>query len=372
LALLLAAAPLLADDRATKEAELGQVRERIEALRGELNRVRRTYQSERNQLAEVETRIGQTRQHIEELDGRIAQQQEKLEQFTTERDRLEAAVDTQRSHLAAQIRAAYAMGRQERLKLLLNQEEPSRFGRVLTYYDYLHRERSRRIDALITLEQQLTEARRAVDGESEQLAALRSEEAARQVELETDRKTRQQLVAELKSELGDKGRQLKSLQQHEKELERLIKELSAVLKDIPPEAGQPFAERRGKLPWPITGGVRIAFGTERAAGGMAWQGVLLEGVAGSRVHAVAPGRVAYADWLRGYGLILILDHGDGFMSLYGHNETLLRAVGDWVDTGDVIATVGNSGGQEEDGLYFEIREQGRPSDPARWCKTVKR
>ena len=188
--------------------------------------------------------------------------------------------------------------------------------------------------------------------------------------MEASRKERKKVVRSLKAEIKSKGQQLDGLLADEQELKSLLQALTEALSDIPAAPGdhKPFAKLKGKLKWPTSGRRLKAYGESRRIGSLRWQGVVIAGKEGQEVKAVSHGRVAYADWLRGYGLLLIIDHGDGYMTLYGHNQSLFREVGDWVEKGEVIAAVGNSGGIDNHALYFEIRKDGKPTDPIRWCR----
>lgn len=369
LVLLPALALASGSQRQAKEAELLQLRERIAALRGELHKVRTRYDSLREELRVVEEAVGRLSRGLRELDDELAVRSRRLRALQTRRGELEGSIAQQRRYLEQQVRAAYVMGRQEYLKILLNQEDPATLGRALTYYDYLNRARSERIAALLDSVQQLDAVRRDIEAESRRLEALREQQLAKKAELERSKGSRSALLAELEQELNSKDRRLNQLLADEKELESLILALAQALEDIPAAPGdhRPFAQLRGKLSWPARGRLLETFGSARL-GSLRWQGVVIGAREGQPVRAVSHGRVAFADWLRGYGYLLIIDHGDGYMSLYGHNQSLQREVGDWVDAGDTVATVGSSGGSERSGVYFELRHNGKPVNPSKWCR----
>ena len=199
----------------------------------------------------------------------------------------------------------------------------------------------------------------------------RDEQAGQLLAMKTSQDQRRELVAKLTAELQDQGRQLARLQSDERELNALIKGLEQALADIPVEHPQQmqFAALRGRLPWPASGRIVSRFGTPRL-GGLFWDGVMISAPEGREVRAVHHGRVAFADWLRGLGLLMIVDHGDGYMTLYGHNQSLFKEVGDWVEADEAIALVGSSGGRERAGVYFGVRFKGRPVDPAKWCRRM--
>jgi septal ring factor EnvC (AmiA/AmiB activator) len=355
--------------RQAKETELLQLRERIASLRGELNKVRTRYDSLREELRGVEQAVSRISDELRGLDDSLAEQARRLGALQKRRQDLEGSIAQQRRYLEQQIRAAYAMGRQEYLKILLNQEDPATLGRALTYYDYLNRARSERITALLDTVRQLEGVRRDIEAETTRLGQLREQQRLRKVELERNREARGELLAQMEQELNSKDRRLKGLLNDEKELESLILALAQALEDIPAEPGnhRPFGKMRGKLPWPARGRIVERFGSTRL-GSLQWQGVVIGAKEGVPVRAVSHGRVAFADWMRGYGYLLIIDHGGGYMSLYGHNQSLHKDVGDWVSAGDTIATIGSSGGNDRSGLYFEIRRDGKPQNPSRWCR----
>ena len=371
LLLLCLSGPLLAVSKMqSRHAELERLRHRIATLQGELNVDRGRYDTLITELRRVERRIGRTGRSIKKLRQQLVEQENKLSRLQQRRAELQNSIVEQRRHLAGQIRAAYAMGRQEYFKILLNQEDPSAVGRTLTYYDYLNKARSRRIENLNSTIDELEQVRHELNSETARLRELRKQREREMREMEASRKERKGVVGRLRSEISSKDQQLNGLIADESELKSLLKALTEALADIPDDPGdhKPFASLKGKLKWPTRGSRLVAYGASRKLGKLRWQGVLIAGKEGQEVHAISHGRVAFADWLRGYGLLLIIDHGDGYMSLYGHNQSLYREVGDWVEKGDAIAAVGNSGGTDRSALYFEIRKDGKPTDPVRWCR----
>ncbi|MEN8169262.1 MAG: peptidoglycan DD-metalloendopeptidase family protein [Pseudomonadota bacterium] len=371
LLLLCLAEPLLAATAMqSRHAELERLRARIANLQGELSADRGRYDGLITELRRVERRIGRSGRSIKKLKRQLRDQEKKLAKLKRRRGELQASIAEQRRYLGGQIRAAYAMGRQEYFKILLNQEDPSAVGRTLTYYDYLNKARSSRIEHLKTTIDELEQVRLELNAEGERLRKLRKQREQERSQMEASRKERKGVVARLKSEISSKDQQLNGLMADERELKSLLKALTKALEDIPAEPGdhKPFARLKGKLKWPTRGSRLVAYGAPRKLGKLRWQGVLISGKEGQEVRAVSYGRVAFSDWLRGYGLLMIIDHGDGYMSLYGHNQSLYHEVGDWVEKGDAIAAVGNSGGTDKSALYFEIRKDGKPTDPVRWCR----
>jgi septal ring factor EnvC (AmiA/AmiB activator) len=370
LALLLPAMAAPGSQRQVKETELKQLRAHIGALQKELESVRGRYDSLRGKLRRIERRIGTVSRKLKELIIELGQRKKKLAELKRKEHELQQSVAEQRHHLSGQIRASYAMGRQEYLKILLNQENPATVGRMITYYDYLNKARSERIHRLNKTLTDLERVRAEVETETVRLQALRDERTKERETLDASRRDRKRVISKLQSEIKDKDHRLGGMLKDEKELKSLIQALSEALEDIPAEPGnrKPFGKLKGKLNWPTRGPLVISYGSRRKLGKLTWQGVMIGADTGQEVRTVSHGRVAFADWLRGYGLMIIVDHGDGYMSLYGHNESLYRETGDWVESGEVIATVGDSGGLERASLYFEIRKDGKPSDPVRWCR----
>ncbi|MEJ2114965.1 MAG: peptidoglycan DD-metalloendopeptidase family protein, partial [Gammaproteobacteria bacterium] len=272
--------------------------------------------------------------------------------------------------LYAQIRSEYQYGGQQKLKLLLNQQEPEKLGRNLVYYDYLNRARLSEIDkarkVLHSVNAVQVEIRQAEDVAKQAKLKLLSEKQL----LEEAQKHRKSSISSLSSNVSSEKEKLASLESNAKQLKDLIEKLRTALEDIPViDKGRGFSKSQGKLYWPVVGKPSNKFGQTRnsARNKMNWQGVFIPSKEGNNVRSIYHGRVAFAEWMRGLGLLIIVDHGDGYMSLYGHNQSLFKQVGEWVDAGEKLATVGNSGGNNKPGLYFEIRKQGSPINPAKWC-----
>lgn len=351
------------------EIELESVRKRIRELDRRLNQTRMKRDKLATDLRDTERGVARVTTELAELDRQRAEHRDRLANLERRRVEILENMGAVRANLARYVRAAYATGRQDQFKLLLNQENPATLSRALTYYAYFNRQRAERIRALAMVLQELADIKESVTRDTARLAALREQKSAARDRLDEQRQRRLDVIAGLARELGDQGARLERLRQDEQKLAELVVELARELADIPPaEAWQmPFPKLKGKLPWPTVGKIRHKFGTPRGTGDLSWQGVLVTARPGTPVHAVSHGRVAFADWLRGFGLMMIIEHGDGYMSLYGHSEALFKDVGDWVEAGELIAKVGDSGGRKKSGLYFEIRHLGTPLNPMRWC-----
>ncbi len=362
---------VLADtpDREELEVQLEEMRDQIEAIRQRLGAALGERDEVLDQLADSERAVSAAERARRQTLTLIENQRSELARLNAEQEALQAEVESNSQILASQLAIAYRQGNPSRLRLVLGQDDPRPITRSLSYHGYLTRSRLRAIDQLISTVDALEVNRQAVIERQAELELLADRQQQDIDRMEQARNERQQALARLEQRIRTRQEELAALESAAAELAELIGELAQALADIPPEVEvTPIADLRGQLPPPLqTARVRRRFG-ERRTGDLVWNGWLFEAPAGTEVLAVAYGRVAYADWLRGYGLILILEHGDGFMSLYAHNEALLRDVGDWVRPSDVIATVGDSGGTGQTGLYFELRRDGQPINPAGWIR----
>lgn len=356
-------------DTDVQQVQLDALRDRIDGLRAQMRSKSGEKTALTHGLQDSEQQIGRLARRLRVLEGRLVRQRQRLDDLRTEQSAEQAALADQRAALARQVRAAYAMGRQERLKILLNQQDPATVSRMMIYYDYLTRARAKKMQLIRQRIVDLADTERDIQREELALAQLRDAQRSELAALNRSQEQRQTVVAQLTRELQDQGRQLDRLQTDERELKTLVEGLGAALADIPAEHPQQqrFGGLRGRLPWPAAGRIVNSFGTPKL-GSLRWDGVMISAPEGREVRAIHHGRVAFADWLRGFGLLLIVDHGDGFMTLYGHNQSLFKEVGDWIDVNEPVALVGSSGGREKAGVYFGIRHQGRPVNPAKWCR----
>jgi len=366
-------AQLSDEERAIKAGELARLQGRIDSIVAERNEVRSRYDQVQQTLRTTERKIGTYVQELDQLKRQLRKQDRQLQKLLKQQQKLQLDVESQRELLGEQVRAAYMIGRQEYLKLLLNQQDPVVMGRVMAYYKYFNQARQGRIKQALQSIAQLDQVSRRLEKEKRLLQTMRDEQKAKKQALEKSNRQRAQLVAQLGQEIHSKEEQIRQLRQNEQQLKAVLDAIEDSLADIlPSEQQRNFAAYKGRLTWPARGKVDNLYGQSRHKGQLKWNGVVIQAREGNSVHAVSRGRVAYADWLRGYGLLVILDHGDGYMSLYGHNQSLLKEVGDWVEADEAIANVGSSGGQQSAGLYFEIRHNGRPANPAKWCGQTRR
>ncbi|MCQ4311538.1 murein hydrolase activator EnvC [Pseudomonas stutzeri] len=399
----------IADERADARKQIEAARKDVAELQKLLKQIEREKSAVQKQLQTTESEMGQLEKQVDSLQQEIDRSEAELERLNEEKTTLEGARIEQQRLIGIQARAAYQSGRQEYLKLLLNQQNPEKFSRTLTYYDYLSKARFEQVESFNETLAQLANVEAGIEAQQATLAEQQDGLKERRAQLAEVREERQQTLAKLDRDISGRDQKLKARKQEQAQLERVLKTIEQTLARQAREAeqerqralalarqeqsrqqrsgstasvpsgplvssaggnfGGPFSSAKGKLPWPVDGRLVARYGTPRGGDARTkWDGVLIGADIGTQVRAVHGGRVVFADWLRGAGLLVILDHGNGYLSLYGHNQSLLRDAGEIVKAGDPIATVGNSGGQESAALYFAIRQQGRPSDPAQWCR----
>jgi septal ring factor EnvC (AmiA/AmiB activator) len=361
-------------DLDAKTQQLEQLKVRIEQLQSQLKAVENERQQHSTALGENEKRIGLIARRIRVASQALERQGRRLAALEQARADSRLKLDRHQQLMEQQVRAAYVTGRQEKLKILLNQQDPAVVSRMLVYYDYLNKARFQQIALLQGQLDRLARIEHEIVTEEQRLQQLQTKQAAEQQRLELVQSERERIIDALNLTLKSKEQELAGLQSNAQQLATLLTELQDALADIPmdPAAQNPFASRKGSLPWPTQGQLAASFGSTREIGSLRWDGVLIEAPEGLEVRSVHHGRVAFADWLRGFGLLLIIDHGEGYMSLYGHNQSLFKETGEWVEAGEVIAQVGSSGGRSTPGIYFGIRHNGEPKDPKHWCKRLTR
>ncbi len=318
------------------------------------------------QLKDADLEIQSARERLAAVRARRAAAEKRLAELTADHIQTEHSIAGERNALAGELQVAYMNGRQEQLKLLLNQGDPAQLGRMMAYYGYLSRARAARITAISEHLAHLELLTENIAAETDKLRTL-EQENARDVEALADARARRaRTLVEVQSRIRTRNEQLTKLQRDAHALEKLIEELRRAIEEFPELDEQPFQRIKGKLPWPVKGSVLARFGQLRSGGPLKWQGIIIGAQRGSQVRAPYHGRVVYADWLPGLGLLVVLDHGGGYMTLYGHNEQLYRRVGDRVAPGDLLAAVGDAAGVGQPGLYLEIRKGKKALDPAGW------
>jgi septal ring factor EnvC (AmiA/AmiB activator) len=347
-----------------------QARAQLEALREQIARIARQVsrgQAERDrltrQLQATEKSVGQAQAALDDLRQQREAGATQRAQLETQKRQRQADLASSRNALAGQLRAAYLIGRQEPLKLLLNQGDPALAGRMFVYYSYFGRARAVAIQAIEADLQRIGQLDDQLQAQDAKLAGLQQQQQVQVSALQQARSHRMQVLASISAQTQTRAQRLSRLRQQQSDLESLLAQLRRATASLPPESlgHSPFAQ----LPRPVAGKVIEGYGQVRA-GGLRWQGDLFATERSAPVRAVSQGRVVYADWLAGLGLLIIIDHGGGYMSLYGHNARLYESVGQHVAAGQTIAQAGDSGGGTRPELYFEIRKEGKPVDPRVW------
>ena len=352
------------------EEELDQLRIRIKDITEQLNEDKAQHSTVQGQLAKVELEVANLNGKLHSLRSQIADRNRNIQDSEAEIELLQEELDAQRRQLRNLMYSSYLTGRTEYFKLLLNQEDPRLLGRTMAYYHYLSQGRVNEILAVQELVAQLNRLKSELEKERVELQALEMDQLSQRDQLDLARAERSQLLAKLEQQIGSEQQELSQLKHKAARLEKLLEDLKNAMSDLPAEGtfNQRFDTMRGKLSLPVKGLISARFGQAKRGTGFFWEGIFMDAKEGTEVQAIFPGRVAYADWLRGFGLLLILDHGDGYMSLYSHNQMLYKELGEWVNVGETVAQVGSSGGLKKTGLYFEIRHNGEPHDPLIWCK----
>jgi septal ring factor EnvC (AmiA/AmiB activator) len=353
--------------KAEAQAKLDAVQAEIARTRAKASREHAAAGKLTRELKKAELSVAAAREALSDLGAERAQHAAKRAALTAQRKAREARVAAERTALAGEVRAAYLIGRSEPLKLLLNQRDPARAGRMLAYYGYFGRARAQEIGRIEADVKQLDALDAQLASEDQHLAELEAQQRDQLGELEQARSDRRATLASLKADARTSEAHLKRLQDEQAGLESLMRKLERALESERAAGHGAFAKLRGRLEWPVAGRVAARFGETRA-GGLKWDGVLIDTQRGAEVRAVSDGRVVFADWLPGLGLLMIIDHGDGYLSLYAHNERLYKTVGARVAAGEPIAAAGDTGGSSRPELYFEIRRRGRPIDPRPWFR----
>ena len=356
-------------DSAQAKAKLASVRGRIAALTGRLGGELKQRDVLNARLRDIDLGITAKRQRLDGLRSEEIAVARRRGELRLDASRVKSDLNDERAALASQVRAAYLMGQQERIKLLLNQDDPSSAGRMAVYYGYVARERSEKITEIRERVERLQELEAQMDQTTEKLRGLQSDAARQLSDLQAARQDRALALAAVTREVSSGGEELQQLKREEQAEENLVADLARVLQDFPVDTQESFQGLRGRLPWPVSGKIAARYQdlrTDAGQSGLRWNGVLIETTPGAKVRAPYFGRVVYADWLQGLGLLLIIGHKGDYMTLYGHAEVLYKSVGDWVSPGDVIAGMSTAGSAPR--LYFEIREGRTPKDPGVWLK----
>jgi septal ring factor EnvC (AmiA/AmiB activator) len=352
------------------KARLAAVRARIAELTNRIGADLKQRDAMSARVRESELVIAAKRQRLDELHAAELAAERRRAELRAEQTRAQNMLQAEQSTLAAQLREAYLLGPQNELKLLLNQSDPAGLGRTLAYYGYFAQQRRAKIESIREEETRLQQLVAQIEQQTQKLQGLEDDANREIAGLQRARAERSEAVAALTKKLSSGNQQLSDLKREEQAVESLVAELARVMQDFPVDATQSFVAMRGRLPWPVQGNVSARYNAARdsSAAGVRWNGVMIDAARGAKVRAPFFGRVVYADWLQGLGLLLIIGHSGGYMTLYGHAEVLYKSVGDWVAPGDVIAAL-NDGDGAEPQLYFEIREGRKTVDPKIWLRS---
>lgn len=358
--------PALAEQQVTP-GQIEDLKEEIADIDEWLADAEEDRSSLEQQLSGLEQEIGRLTRERRELRQQAREQQLRLTELGKEETELTRVLESQRDSLKKQIRAAWMEGDAPAVKVLLNEIDPDKIARTMTYYEYLSRDTIDRLEAFAANLRQLKETQKQVKAGRMRLAELEENVADRQQKLSSSKKEREQTLAALKTDISNRLSEREELEEDRKRLEKLLREVEEAIANIPtPNESDPFGSLKNKLPWPAEGKVVRNFGDSYASGKLKHNGLLINTAEEGDVKAVHYGRVVFANWLRGFGLITILDHGDGYMTLYGHSSSLFTSPGDWVEAGEAIAQAGRTGGTNDPAVYFEVRHNGKPDNPRRW------
>jgi len=360
-----------ASEKTQKQGELKALQAKIERMKLAIDVKENSKSQYTRQLKNIERDVGIISRKIRSSENKIKKKRVEMKKLKQLGAKHQQQLVQENKFLAQQVYAAFTLGQQEKLKLLFSPTNPGMLQRNLVYYQYFSEARVELIDTveqniarILETEASINKIQRALENSHK---SLKTQKAA----LDKDKSKRKQILSSIDQQLKKQGGDLSRLEGEASQLQKLISSIREILIETPePKLDRrTFAKRKGDLAWPVKGKVAKLFGKQKKPSNLQWQGIMIYAPAGNHVRAVSHGRVAFADWLRGFGYLIIIDHGNSYLSLYGHNESLFKSAGEWVEPGDIIGTIGSSGGQQKPGLYFEIRKKGKPQNPTRWCKT---
>ncbi len=356
-------------DKSKTQQELKQLQQAIESVKSELSQNRQQQSKAEKRLSQADKQLSKAINELRQTNQSINKKQSELSDLGIEQKQKQKASQKQKVLLANQLKSAYKSGDQEYLKLLLNQEDPAKVTRILKYYDYLNKARVETIEELQSNLKRLSDIELAINANILELNQLKTNQEQQKEQQAILKQEQQKALAQLKTEYSSNNQRLSKLKKNEQELQKLLNQLEETLKNFsPPQTLNGLADFKRKLNWPTRGSVLHRFGTNKDDSSLRWNGIIIAGKEGRDVYSIQQGRVVFSDWLRGFGLMTIIDHGKGYLSLYGHNQSLLKNAGDFVEAGEPIATIGQSGGFPQSALYFEIRHRGKPRNPLQWIK----
>lgn len=343
---------------------LQEVQKKILNIKNVLSHAQHQQLNLQQQLKITETTMGNITIQLQKTQQQLSQQQKQLQSLNHQEIHYQQQIQSQQHNLAQQLRAIYMLGQQQYLKLLLNQEDPTHLSRMVIYYHYINLQRITKIQQYNQTLQKLAQTRQQIEQQTQRLQILQNQQQQQHQQLTMNKQQRLQLLQTLNSQISNNQQQLTTLLANKLALEKIVSHFAtrhtAIVEPV-------FSTRHGKLPWPTRGKIVQQFGTSIEHSQLKSTGVLIGAAEGQNVYAIAPGQVVFANWMAGYGLLLIIDHGNGFMSIYGRNNSIYKKAGEQVKAGELIATVGDTGGYEQSALYFALRRDGKPVNPEQWC-----
>jgi septal ring factor EnvC (AmiA/AmiB activator) len=354
---------------ADEQADLARLQQEISKLQSWLKETESEHDNLSKALKESDKKISGIAKKIDATRTLLNQERSRLKKLQAEQSQLRILKTEQKKQLAKQLGGAQKLGNQGSIKVLLNQDDPQKISRILKYYEYFNKARMESIQTLIVNLKRLNNIENEILTQQNKLIETENNLLKKNKQLNSEKQQHKKLLVRLEARRKEKSNDLSQKQKDQKRLQQLINEVATLLDNsVRKQDARPIRSLKGKLPRPVQGRIVKAFGNKNSHVRNKWQGWLIKGYEGSPINAIHHGRIVFSDWLRGFGLLLIVDHGDGYLSLYARNQTLLKSVGDWVYQGENIATLGSSGGFKEPRLYFEIRHKGKPQDPAAWLK----
>jgi septal ring factor EnvC (AmiA/AmiB activator) len=352
---------------ADEQADLAKLQQEINKLQSWLKETESEHDKLSESVRKSDEKMGGLAKKIDETRALLNQERSRLKKLQAEQSQLRTLKSEQKQQLAKQLSGAQKLGNQGSIKVLLNQDDPQKISRMLKYYEYFNQARMESIQTLIVNLKRLNNIEAEILAQQSALIKTENSLLKKNKQFSTEKKQHKKLLASLEARRKEKSNDLSQKQKDQKRLQQLINEVATLLDNsVRKQDARPIRSLKGKLPRPTKGRIVKAFGNHNSLARNKWQGWLMKGYEGSAITAIHHGRIVFSDWLRGFGLLLIVDHGDGYLSLYARNQSLLKSVGDWVYQGENIATLGASGGFKEPRLYFEIRHKGIPLDPAAW------
>ena len=367
--LLILSLSAIANESNHKE-KLKDIQNRLENVNAEIEKSKDQVKEFQSELKKNELMATKISEQLENIQNNILKKKDNLKQLKIKKKDSQKIINIEKKILISQIKTMYKIGKYDYVKLLLNQQNVSEITRAIAYYDYDNYARSKRIKKLKNTLIDIEKIQLTILDQTSRLESLNTTHKSKLDKFNKYRGDRLKFITEINKHIDRQGVELLLLKENEHELVKLLNKLNVHKKNKTDtlKKGFSFSSKKGELIWPINGKLLKKYGEKKKKTGLKWRGVLIESVQGSHVSAVSQGKIVFADWFRNFGLLIIIDHENDYLSLYGHNQRLLKSIGDFVQTGEKIATVGDSGGQKNSALYFEIRKGKKTLNPSLWCK----